>query len=82
MNKPEHVADAIRRIREAQADGKPTVELFMAGAVPLADEVERLRRYERAIASMAAQICCPKTSPEQMVAEILGEVVESRGKKR
>jgi len=35
--------DAIRRIREAQAEGKPTVTLFECLADAIANEVERLR---------------------------------------
>lgn len=35
--------DAIRRIREAQAEGKPTVTLFECLADAIANEVEQLR---------------------------------------
>lgn len=36
--------DAIRRIREAQTEGKPTVTLFECLADAIANEVERLRQ--------------------------------------
>jgi len=41
-------------------------------------EVERLKRFEAAVASLAAQVCSPATTPQQMCDDILGERTDTK----
>ena len=54
------------------ADAALHIKALLARVRELEAEVKRLTPYHEAVASLARQICCPKTTPEQMMQQILG----------
>lgn len=61
---------------QPQAQREMTLAEWMATLVSVhraQDEYRWLLKCEKAIKNMAGQICSPKTTPEQFVADCLGE---------